>query len=292
MGLKDWRTKHSMQDPVRGEFKVTGRYFAHPHSSSMREMLTGVVTGPGIPATPGEHLTDIGGRWVGHDVLPVMVDRSDPARFVVLWDEVPKPDWRDDARREAARAAEQMRSAGSPAAGGQASGRVPGAGQMNTGQVPDWVRETLASLGDAVTGQPVIVDAGTATGQPIIIDGGTRVVDLTAGHLSAAQAAHLQTAGEPATAVLTGITDVPVPQMALPGPTASLCDLSLRVTRASGESYDATTRLGFRDAQRRLAVTAPGVVLPVRIDPADPARVAIDVPAFDAQHPGDNAAAQ
>ena len=110
MDLKDWRVRHSMQDPVRGEFTVTGRYFAHPRSSSFREVLTGVVTGPGIPPTAGEHLNDTAGRWVGHDVLPVMADRSDPARFVILWDEVPAPDFRADARREAARAAQQMQS--------------------------------------------------------------------------------------------------------------------------------------------------------------------------------------
>ena len=106
-----------MRDPARGEFRVTGRYFAHPGSNSFREVLTGVVTGPGIPPTAGEHLTDTAGRWVGHDLLPVMVDRSDPARFVILWDEVPKPDFRADARREAARAAEQAQSS-APAADG------------------------------------------------------------------------------------------------------------------------------------------------------------------------------
>ena len=106
-----------MRDPARGEFRVTGRYFAHPGSNSFREVLTGVVTGHGIPPTAGEHLTDTAARWVGHDLLPVMVDRSDPARFVILWDEVPKPDFRADARREAARAAEQAKSS-APAADG------------------------------------------------------------------------------------------------------------------------------------------------------------------------------
>ena len=96
-----------MRDPVRGEFRVASRYFAHPDGSSFREVLTGVVTGPGVAPTPGEHLTDTAGRWVGHDVLPVTVDRSDPTQFVVLWDEIPRPDWRADARRQAADAAEQ-----------------------------------------------------------------------------------------------------------------------------------------------------------------------------------------
>lgn len=238
----------------------------------MQEMLTGVVTGPGIPPTPGEHLWDTGGRWIGQDVLPVLADRSDPARFVILWDELPTPDWRADARGEAARAAERMRAA-APAA--QGAGTVP-----DGAPGPDWVREMLAGLG----GQ---IPAGAAVGQPIIITAETEGVDLTAGHLSAADAERLSAGGEPATAVLTGITDVQVPQAVLPGPTASLCDLSLEVRRSDGQTYPARTRLGFRDARRRAALTAPGLVLPVRIDPADPARVAVDVRAFDSRYASD-----
>jgi hypothetical protein len=277
MGIKDWRARHSMRDPIRGEFKVTGRYFAHPGSNSYREVLTGVVSAPGIPPTPGEHLTDTAGRWVNHEVLPVLVDRGEPARFVILWDEVPKPDWRADARREAAQAADQMRSASSAGASSAGATAQAAAPLPEGAQAPDWVRGMLASLGSQMP---------QGTGHPVIIDGGTEVIDLTAGHLSAADAGRLMATGEPATAVLTGIAEVPVPQAALPGPTASLCDLSLEVTRPDGQTYQARTRLGFRDAQRRAAVTAPGMVLPVRIDPVDPSRVAIDVPAFDARHPG------
>src|SRR6266699_3012244 len=75
--------------------------------------------------------------------------------------------------------------------------------------------------------------------QPIIIDAGTQVIDLTAGHLSSADAERLSALGEPATAVVTAVTDVPVPQAALPGPTASLCDLSLQVTRSGERVYSA-----------------------------------------------------
>jgi hypothetical protein len=228
-----------MRDPVRGEFRVTDRYFAHPGSTSFREMLTGVVTGPGVAPTPGEHLTDTAGRWVGHDVLPVTVDRGDPSHFVILWDEVPKPDWRAEARQQAANAAAQLSSGAAP-----------------------------------------------PPGPPVIIDAGMQVIDFTAGHLSAGDAERLCAYGEPASAVLTAVTDVPVPRAALPGPTASLCDLTLEVTRADGRTYRARTRLGFRDARRRAAFTAPGLRLPVRVDPADQARVAVDVGAFDASHPG------
>ena len=147
------------------------------------------------------------------------------------------------------------------------------------GDAPDWVREMIASLPADMIGK------APSTGKPIIVDAGTQVIDLTAGHLFAGEAERLCAYGEPATAILTAITDVPVPQAALPGPAASLCDLTLEVTRANGTTYGARTRLGFRDAQRRAAFTASGLTLPVRIDPADHARVAVDVNAFDAQHP-------
>ncbi len=208
-----------MRDPVRGEFRVTGSYFAHPGSNSYRLMLTGVVTGPGLPPTAGEHLDDKSGRWFDDYVLPVTVDRSDPAQFVILWDEVAKPDHRADARQQAARAAEQMGFSGSAGAPLQATGSVSGGAPA-----PDWAREMLASL-------PADVLSGASQApQPIIIDAGTQVIDLTAGHLSSADAERLSALGEPATAVVTAVTDVPVPQAALPGPTASLCDLSLQVT--------------------------------------------------------------
>ena len=66
--------------PGRGGFAG----FAHPGSNSFREVLTGVISVPGMPPTAGEHLADTAGRWVGRDVLPVMADRSDPARPVII----------------------------------------------------------------------------------------------------------------------------------------------------------------------------------------------------------------
>jgi hypothetical protein len=221
MGFKDWRAKHSMRDPVRGQFQVTGSYDAHPSGSGFQSMLTGVVTGPGIPPTAGEHLDDHSGRRFHGDELPVIVDRSDPARFVIVWDEVAaKPDHRAVAGQQAARVADAQRAA-----------------QLRAGVIAE-------------------------------------------------QARRLWKIGEPATAVLTGVTELPVAQFPAPGPTGSYCDLSLEVTRSDGRTYNARTRVGFRSAERRAAVTAPGVVLAVRIDPADQARVVIDIDPFSARHPG------
>ena len=274
-----------MKDPVRGEFRKTGEYFPHPGRVPLQVMLTGVVTGPGIPPTPAEHLrNDLSGREFGRDVLPALIDRADPARVVILWDEIPTPDPRQQALQQAAHAAEQMRNAGQPAP--DSARPVPqvyvydsASGQPS----PDWARDMIADL----SARGVFnAGFGPSPSGPVTVQAPDQVVDLTAGHLSAADAARLAGTGEQATAVLVAIDDVAVPQAALPGPTASLCDLTLHITRASGHSYTTRTRIGFRDASRRAAVAVIGAVLPVRIDPADPARVAIDVAAFDAQNPG------
>ncbi len=77
----------------------------------MQEMLTGVLTGPGITPAAGEVLNDLsGGRNDGRPVLPVLIDRADPAKFLVLWKEMPGPDRQGQAaRRAAAQAARDMR---------------------------------------------------------------------------------------------------------------------------------------------------------------------------------------
>jgi len=277
MKWKDRRVEHSMKDPVRGEFRKTGEYFPHPGRVPMQVMLTGVVSGPGIPPTPAEHMrNDFSGRDETQP-LPALIDRADPTRVVILWDEVPKPDPRQQALQQAADVAEQMSNPGRPGPAPQVYVYDTTGGQP----APDWARDMVADLGARG-----VFDANSQPSGPITVQAPDQVIDLTAGHLSAADAAQLAATGEQATAVLAAIKDVAVPQAALPGPTASLCDLTLRVTRSGGSSYDAQTRLGFRDASRRAAVAVIGSILPVRIDPADPARVAIDVAAFDAQHPG------
>jgi hypothetical protein len=55
----------------------------------MQEMLTGVVTAPGVGPVAAEAMNDLRhGRGIGREVLPVLVDRADPAKMQVLWDEL------------------------------------------------------------------------------------------------------------------------------------------------------------------------------------------------------------
>ena len=121
-----------MKDPIRGTFRVTGFYDAHPSSSPPGTRITGVITAPGIPATPAEHKTDSRGRWAGANELPVLVDRADPSRFAILWDEVKPVSWKDQERQAAQAEADRIngRTAGAPdaegASGGPGVAGVPG----------------------------------------------------------------------------------------------------------------------------------------------------------------------
>jgi hypothetical protein len=97
MSLADWRAKRRMRDPVRGVLRVTGFDDQHPGSPpGMR--ITGMLVAPGIPATPAEHEVDAPGRRPARGELPVLIDRSDPSRFTILWSEVTKVSPGDQAR--------------------------------------------------------------------------------------------------------------------------------------------------------------------------------------------------
>jgi hypothetical protein len=204
VGISDWRAKRHMQEPVRGVFRVSGFYDKHPNSSSFATQITGVIVAPGVPATPAEHKTDERGRWAGVQELPVLVDRADPSRFAILWDEVHPESAQDLARRQAQEQADRLNSA--------APGRL-----------------------------------------------GPRVVS--------------ELPKERATAVITGVTEVQPPGGMPPG---GIADLTFEITRADGSVSTTRTRAGFSSPERRAMVATPGKQLNVFVDPANPARVAID----------------
>jgi hypothetical protein len=90
-----WRTKR-MKDPVRGRFRVEvcarpgaggGDIASHSYSA----LVLGVVSGPGIPPRKVRHSCQVRVKKYPNSgqVLPVMVDRADPRRLVILWNEVP-----------------------------------------------------------------------------------------------------------------------------------------------------------------------------------------------------------
>jgi hypothetical protein len=78
----DQRAMRHMKLPERGTLSVNKVHDGHSHTK-----ITGVITAPGIRPTQVEHKVDERGRVTVGQVLPVLADRADPSRFVILWDE-------------------------------------------------------------------------------------------------------------------------------------------------------------------------------------------------------------
>lgn len=163
---------------------------------------------------------------------------------------------------------------------------------MTTGRMNHEAGETdplAIALTDPIASGTIADQLAATLGTPITADvdeGGVKKhLTVGGGHLSSAHAAQLQQTGTAATATITGATRVPIPQQMLPGPDASLWDLALHVVRADGSSYEAQTRVGFRTEARRHVLGEIGLTIPVRIDPSDDGRVALDGTAFNDEHP-------
>ena len=257
-----------MRDPVRGEFRPTGSYSPHPNgSNAFHEMMTGVVVAPGISPTAGEAMQDTGGKWVGHDSLPALVDRADPTNFQIVWDDVDKLDERASARSVAEQAARTMQTGPAPDAATGPPAPSEGAGAR---AAPEWAQGLVADL--AARGMIPGLDSNSLNGVTIDAPKVTIEVDGPA------------ETGRPGTAVLRDVADVVVAPGSLPFADGSLCTLTLEVKGTTGP-YTVQTRLGFRSSRTRAAIAVPGRVLPVRIDPTDPQRVTVDVPEFYKQNP-------
>ncbi|WP_216900492.1 hypothetical protein [Nocardia alni] len=263
MGFRERRLRRSMRDPVRGEFRPTGSYFPHPGRVPMQEMLTGVVTGPGVGPVAGEAMNDLRhGRAIGREVLPVLVDRADPTKMLVLWGELPAYDSRAEARQQAQHAAEQAQRATAKdrESAEQARSTVDAPAdwaRTTTDAPPDWARTLIADL----------VDRG-------VMPGG-HIADITT---TIEYGSGSRETWQPATAVLRGITEVPLPAEFLPGPTATMCMLTLDVSPPGAEPYTVQVRQGFRSAERRAQIAVIGATLPVLIDPGNSRNVVLRIP--------------
>jgi hypothetical protein len=286
VGLRNWLHNRSMTDPVPGVYRLIGCSAGSSDASYSTCRMQGVVTGPGVGPVAVEHrCTAPTKRWPRPgDELPVLVDRADPTRLRIHWDEVPTG--RERAMRDAAALAQRMAAGPTPPADGirVETGTVGG----DPAQAAAFTQAGAAftQAGAAPFAEAVAQALSRQLGTPIsvTVDGASFSAPGSTNNLTAAEAQALIASGEPATAVVTGVTPLTVPQALLPSPEATMADLRLRVTRADGGSYDAGTRMGFRSARRQASIARVGQTIPVRVDPADPARVAIDVPAFDAEH--------
>jgi hypothetical protein len=106
--LGDWLRGRRMKDPVRGTAQVVACSRVTQTATMSNCAMNLVVSADGMPATPVEHETMVRqDRWpYGGQVLPVTVDRADPTRLRIEWDEVPTHE--DRAAEQAEALAAQM----------------------------------------------------------------------------------------------------------------------------------------------------------------------------------------
>jgi hypothetical protein len=76
--------------------------------------------------------------------------------------------------------------------------------------------------------------------------------------------------------------DVKVPRLlrATAPAGATIADLTLRVSPPDGASYEVRTRIGFSTQHKRSVVAVEGATLPIRVDPRDAGKVAVDTVAL------------
>jgi hypothetical protein len=278
VGLRNWLHNKHMSDPVDGMLQLTscsdGAYSAAYSNCQMQ----GVVTAPGLAPTAVEHLCMAPTKkWPQPgQTIPVLVDRADPTRLEVRWDDMPsnRELGQQQAQQEAQRLAAQMSAA-------QARDEVPGQQPVTTTFPPNTMPPELQSLLDnftqAAQGSGVKV---TYNVQQDVIGAPDRPVPGAAGGgLTPEQAAAAASGGgglQRATARVLAVHEVPIPA-GMPGaPPAGLVDLTLDVALPDGGGYATSIRIGFSTPEKRVKVATVGLTLPVLVNPAARDQIAID----------------
>ena len=264
LGFSVWRITRRYRDPVSGTLRLTARDW---HRSNVTYI--GVVSAPGLAPTPVSHKTsEPSGRYVmeGMD-LPVIVDRTEPAKLKILWKQVPT-----EKQYHANLAAEQMRQAAETAArmaaddtnAGATRGTFFAMGGANpfAGNGDDLAQAVTAAISEAFGGQ-----SGTVWGESHV-------------HVQINDRAPI-VEGIPATATVLAAQEVTLPGALgnlMPG---AIVDLTLEVAPPDGDGYTTHTRLAFSTPERRARIAAPGTRLPIRIDPKRRMHVEVDRAALD-----------
>ncbi|HEY0805588.1 MAG TPA: hypothetical protein VGD84_11005 [Pseudonocardiaceae bacterium] len=280
------RSLWGMKDPVPGVFRVSDRYSAHPHSSSPGTMLTGVIIADGLAPTPAEaEVPQRGhGKWQGREALPVTVDRANPSKFRIEWDQLVKQDPQAIARQRAQDQATRL--AGGESAIGTPLAQTPQVDQQDQfaqfGGLAGSIGQALRSAGIS----PEVMNSHNMTVRQFDVAGSDQMRAMmdsffgnqgNPGNNPTVQFTQFGTAGPttPATGVVREVHDV-APPVPLPSGMSQV-DITLDVSRPDGSTYPATTRIGFSTPARRAAVATVGTTLPLLVDQNDPGRLSVDV---------------
>jgi hypothetical protein len=189
--------------------------------------------------------------------LPVTADPANPLSFEVTWGETP-----DDGSPPPV----------VPVRSGL-SGWDPGPGGAHARALADWLAAAGFTAGDF--GGPVLDKA--APGMTALLDAASAQY---ASVIRGQDALALMGTGDPAQGEVTAVRTLHFPPQMLPSPQASTAWLTMMVTPERGEPYEVTIRFGFRSPERFTELATVGTKLPLRVNPADPPKVTIDLPAL------------
>lgn len=238
-----------MAEPVAGVFRVVRAAVLDVENGHHRIRVSGVVTAPGLPDRPAVETWTFqaeDGLPAGGTQYPATVDRARPEIFTVHFE----PPAESMTGLLARRAREERAARAARLGLGAAAAPVQDA-------EPQGFRDALARAAQASMGDPERLPDGRL---PVSVE----------------EAEKLGRSGEAATAVITAIDFLKLPAGSLPSRQAGLADVALEIRRADGTSYRTIARFGFATAARRRQIGFAGAEVPVRLDPADPNRVALD----------------
>jgi hypothetical protein len=293
VGALNWLRNHRLSDPVDGTYRLTACSAGSSGAAYSNCRMDGVVTAPGIAPVAVEHYcTAPTKKWPspGQD-LPVLVDRADPRRLQIKWDEIPSG--RERGRQAAQAAADMMaqrmtawQTAAGQTAAGQAGAGQPGGGPFGAGPFGgDFHIAGMSALGEqaemmADSIQQAVQQAMEAAGMPTVLGAPGRPMPGAPGGGTtpeqAAQAFAGQSGMREATAVVLAAHEVSVP-FGMPGAgPGGVVDITLDVSAPDGSAYSTMTRISFSTVERKARIAVPGSTLPVLIDPSDRSRIVID----------------
>jgi hypothetical protein len=265
VGARNWIRNHRLTDPIRGSYRLTACSGGSSGAAYSNCRMEGVVTADGVAPVAVEHYcTTPTKKWPypGQE-LPVLVDRADPQRLRIIWDDVPTG--REVGRQQAQAAAERMAAGASGAAGANGTTFV-------TGDLPPQFQSIMDAFQQAsggFTATRTVVTGAPGRAAPGTAGGGTTPEQAAA---ALAQPSGMQRA----TAVVLTSHEVSIPAGLTGGGPAGVVDITLDITPADGNPYTAVTRVSFSTPERRARFTAAGARLNVLVDPADHSRVIID----------------
>ena len=262
MGLRNWAHNKRLSDPVSGTYRLTSCSSNSGGAAYENCHMHGVVVGPGVGPVAVEHYcTAPTKRWPHPgDTVPVTVDRADPTRLRIEWDQVSTGS--DRGQQLAEDLAATMRASTQPAATFDASG------------------EPFSDLMQAFVKQAEAQGAHVTTNVTHSVIGapGRSVPGTAGGGLTPEQAAAAVTAGsmQRGTARVLAVHEVTVPPGMPGGGAAGTVDITLDVTPPAGEGWTSTMRIAFSTPEKRARVATVGAMLPVLVNPEAHDQIAID----------------